>query len=75
LRLSCGKPRKGWGRENMFDQPMFGYMVSCNVNAKNSFGGYTGAKPHAYLFNGSYFHAFSSEFVTDGTGTHAGFVK
>jgi hypothetical protein len=75
LRLSCNAPRKGWGRENMFDKPIFGYLVICSVNAKNRLGGYTGGKRHSYIFNGNYFKAFYSEYVGDGTGTHSGYLE
>lgn len=75
LRLSCNAPRKGWGRDNMFDKPIFGYLVVCSVNAKNRLGGYTGAKRHSYMFNGNYFKAFYSEYVGDGTGTHSGYLE
>ena len=37
----------------MFDQPTYGYLVRCYVNAKNSFGGYTGNKDYAVIVNGS----------------------
>jgi hypothetical protein len=29
-----------------------GYLVNVEVNAKNSFGGYTGSKPYMVLFSG-----------------------
>lgn len=74
LRLKCSQVRKGWGRNNMFDKPIFGWVVLCDVNAKNRFGGYTGGKPHLFIFNGNYFAAIDSPYVADGSGTHAGFL-
>ena len=58
LRLSCTKVTgKAWARDNMFRPPIFGYLVICDVNAKNKLGGYTGAKEHIFLFNGAQFEA------------------
>jgi hypothetical protein len=50
LRLKCSKVTdRAWARGNMFDEPQFGYLVICDVNAKNRMGGYTGGKEHAFL--------------------------
>ncbi|MCX7179287.1 MAG: hypothetical protein NTX56_11130, partial [Proteobacteria bacterium] len=43
---------KSWIRGNPFKPAKYGYLVLCNVNAKNRFGGYTGAKLFAFRFNG-----------------------
>lgn len=54
LKLNCSQDvRKGWARENMFDEPIYGYLVRCYANAKNTFGGYTGNKDYAIIVNGS----------------------
>jgi hypothetical protein len=54
LRLDCSDQiRKGWARDNMYDEPIFGYLIRCDVNSKNSFGGYTGNKDYVFVINGS----------------------
>lgn len=47
-----GPVSQGWAREPVFDggDLMFGYSLEGMVNAKNSFGGYVGAKPYSFLF-------------------------
>jgi hypothetical protein len=74
LKLRCSKVRKGWGRQNMYDKPIFGWVVLCGVNGKNKFGGYTGEKSHLFIMNGTFFTAIDSEHVADGSGTHSGFL-
>lgn len=50
--ITCGKFDRGW----MLDSPIFakertyGYQIHCMVNAKNSYGGYTGNKLYRLLF-------------------------
>ena len=54
LKLECSGVRgKGWARQFEFKEPIYGYPVICSVNAKNKFGGYTGATPYVFLFNNS----------------------
>jgi len=74
LRLKCSTVRKGWGRHNMFDKPTFGWVVYCDVNAKNKLGGYTGGKPHLFIINGNSFMAIDTPYAADGSGTHSGFL-
>ena len=74
LRLKCSTVRKGWGRHNMYDKPTFGWVVYCDVNAKNKLGGYSGGKPHLFIINGSYFTAIDRPDIVDGSGTHSGFL-
>ena len=50
-KLRCSDPKKGWARLDLFDNPSFGYVVVCGVNAKNRFGGYAGETSFAFLFN------------------------
>ena len=50
LKLKCEPARKGWGRQFRERKPDYGWIVPCSVNAKNSFGGYTGPKPYIFLF-------------------------
>lgn len=50
-----GQPRKGYANKGMAlgGQVIFvGYVVPFQVNAKNSFGGYTGFKPFQALVHG-----------------------
>ena len=52
LKMSCADARKGWAKE--INRPhQFGWIVYCEVNAKNRLGGYAGAKHWIYLFKGS----------------------
>ena len=51
-RIEWGQVYKSWFR----DAPAFGgrlywgYSINAQVNAKNSFGGYTGLKPYRFMF-------------------------
>lgn len=49
--LNCLDATKGWARRNVTDQPTFGWLVACDVNGRNSFGGYTGNQPYVFIFN------------------------
>lgn len=54
-RYRFGQPRKGYANRGMAygGQVLFvGYVVPVQVNAKNSFGGYTGFKPYQALVYG-----------------------
>ena len=54
LKLRCNEnTRKGWARDSMYDAPIYGYLLRCDVNAKNSFGGYTGNKDYVLVLNGT----------------------
>lgn len=67
LKLSCSNVSgKAWIRGNPFDEPKYGYLVFCTVNAKNRLGGYTGAKPQTFLFNGSAFLPIFEEYMRPG---------
>jgi len=44
------QPQKAW---NGFGGAKYGYAVCVNVNAKNSFGGYTGGQMSYFLLRGS----------------------
>lgn len=46
-----GSPRSGW---NSFGGMKFGYGVCAYINAKNSYGGYTGNKIHFFMINNGY---------------------
>lgn len=59
-----GQFGKGWFREAPIDGGAlkFGYMLHANINAKNSFGGYTGMKPHLFIFyNGNLIGAYGQK--------------
>jgi len=52
-RYRFSQPRQGWAKEPpwLFNGPGYtGYFVSADINAKNSFGGYNGAKPYLFVF-------------------------
>jgi len=53
LRLACAEAQPGAARNLSIDPYKFGWVVYCKVNTKNKFGGYTGNKPHVYLFQGT----------------------
>lgn len=54
LKLGCAESKKGWLRGPGLSSPHnYGWVIYCEVNAKNRLGGYTGAKPYVYLFRGN----------------------
>lgn len=68
LRADWGPVQQGWQREPLGDL-YFGYRMAATVNAKNSFGGYVGARPYIFLFfDGTLAHAWGA---TDGRGIMA----
>ena len=78
LRLKCSKVLgKGWARENYIsDEPIFGYLVSCDVNAKNRMGGYTGGKHYVFIINGKRINGFDfTGFEDNGPGRHFGLIQ
>lgn len=42
------KPRKEWMVESL--KPFYGYSVCVDINAKNAYGGYTGAQKFWFMF-------------------------
>lgn len=50
MKLACAEPKKGWARQMSSQPPNYGYVLYCEVNAKNRLGGYTGTKPQILLF-------------------------
>lgn len=55
-KVSCSQPtEKAWISYNMFQKPLYGYLVKCDINAKNRMGGYTGLTEYWFVFNGSEF--------------------
>lgn len=55
-KVSCSQPtEKSWISNNMFNKPRYGFLVKCDINAKNRMGGYTGLTEYWFVFNGSEF--------------------
>ena len=65
MRAEWSPVKQGWQRETLGDLH-FGYRMAASVNAKNSFGGYVGARPYVFMFsNGALAHVWAA---TDGRG-------
>lgn len=55
-KYTFATPAAGWWSVNQ-SRPLFGYICLVGVNAKNSYGGYTGEQPYiACVRNGVVFH-------------------
>lgn len=55
-RVSCTHiPSPGWIWPGVGYDLQYGYLSLCDVNAKNRFGGYTGAKRYVFRINGEEF--------------------
>ena len=54
-QFQCGNPRKGgaWTAATSPSGKHYGYIVQCVVNAKNSYGAYTGPEEKYYLLRGN----------------------
>ena len=50
VKMECQPIRKGWARQYRDREAEFGWIASCMVNAKNSYGTYVGSKPYYFLF-------------------------
>jgi hypothetical protein len=63
-KKECAPPRKAWARAFSYETPKFGWMVVCDVNAKEKSGGYGPLKAYMFLFteNGNFSYD-SSAFV------------
>lgn len=48
-QISCGDVNTGWMRA--MNGLNYGYFITCSVNAKNSYGGYTGAEDYNLLMH------------------------
>ncbi len=54
--IRCNKPSdEGWVWRGPGFDIKYGYLVQCDVNAKNRFGGYVGATRYVFRFNGNEF--------------------
>ncbi len=49
-KKQCSPPRKAWARALAFETPKFGWMVVCDVNAKEPSGGDGPMKTYMFLF-------------------------
>ena len=49
MRATWGPVREGWQRGPAGDV-FFGYRMEARINAKNAYGGYTGAQSYLFLF-------------------------
>jgi hypothetical protein len=56
----CAPPRKAWARALTFEAPKFGWMVVCDVNAKQRSGGDGPMKTYMFLFSIDGNHAYDS---------------
>ncbi len=52
----CAPARKAWARALAFETPKFGWMVVCDIKAKERSGGDSAMKTYMFLFttNGNY---------------------
>ena len=54
--VECSEPTdEAWIWKGVSYDTDYGYLVICQVNAKNRLGGYVGAKRYVFRFNGSDF--------------------
>ena len=49
-KKECSPPRKAWARALAFEAPKFGWMVVCDVNAKERSGSDRPMKTYMFLF-------------------------
>ena len=71
-KIEWGAVQTSWIREAPIHggQLRFGYLLTANINAKNSYGAYTGYKPFQFLFfNGSLVSAYAQQEVRDSYGS------
>lgn len=59
-------PYKAWCKSGF--TTFYGWLVPLTVNAKNSYGGYVGRKPMAYLISEGIARDFTSPFQVGGCG-------
>ena len=63
-QVDWGGVNRGWMREAPIhgNKLRFGYMLTASVNAKNSFGAYTGYKPYQFFFfNGALVSVYAEQ--------------
>ena len=49
-KKECAPPRKAWARKFSYEPAKFGWMVVCDVNAKEKSGGYGPLNAYMFLF-------------------------
>ena len=54
----CSPPRKAWARSIAFEKPKFGWMVVCDVKAKDRSSGDTTMKTYMFLFSADGNHTY-----------------
>ena len=66
-----GRFYKDWVRRSLIDgrEMIFGYRLDVSVNAKNSYGGYTGFKEYIFMFYDGGIKAVFSERKRSGRGS------
>lgn len=58
--IKCGPPLKGVMDKTFKNN--YGYLLTCKVNAKNRFGGYTGVQDHYYWIHNDNMEAVEAPF-------------
>ena len=61
----CSPPRKAWARALAFEAPKFGWMVVCDINAKDRSGGVGPMKAYMFLFTTNGNFAYDSDSFTN----------
>jgi hypothetical protein len=56
----CSPPRKAWARALAFEAPKFGWIVVCDINAKQRSGGDGPMKTYMFLFTNDGNHVYDS---------------
>jgi hypothetical protein len=72
-KWTCDSIYKGWMQDAGWQggKVHYGWRLDCNVNAKNSFGAYTGAKSYNFMFRDSKLDAVYGETSTsNGLGSY-----
>lgn len=59
-RIKLHQPRKAYRVTNWVEPTLYGYLVVAEVNAKNSYGGYTGYKDYLVFMDGEEILAFTT---------------
>ena len=61
----CSPPRKAWARALAFEAPKFGWMVVCDINAKDRSGSVGPMKAYMFLFTTNGNFAYDSDSFTN----------
>lgn len=64
-RKQCSPPRKAWARAFSFESAKFGWMVVCDVNAKQKSGDFGPLKAYMFLFTEKGNFAYDSDSFTN----------